>query len=227
MEPMNRKQLRTIARERLRDTGTTRPRWSDETINRSLNEAQRQAAIRSRLLFDNLSSLTLLSVLAGTAAYLLPRSFFEIESVTYEDTGEPLTLAYEEQMYRSDSRWRTRSADRACEFVLQSMPDEQLRLILHPNPQSPTQLRVAGYREPRYDMLGDNDIPEIAPRHHEGLVAWACYRCLSIRDPDGYDPVKAAEFLGDFEREFGPMPTADTRRTRRELREPVIPCRNF
>lgn len=227
MEPMSRQLLRTITRERLRDTGTTRPRWSNETIDRFLNEAQRQAAIRARLLFDNTSTSSLVAVTAGVGSYFLPRAFFEIESVTRESSGEPLPIAIEEQMYRADSRWRTRVADTAREVVLQSMPDERLRLILYPIPQADDSLRLAGYREPLFDMEDDGDEPEIAARHHEGLVAWACYRCLSIRDPDGYDPVKAADHLGDFEREFGPLQTADVRRKHRERREPVTIPRDF
>src|SRR5690606_5476527 len=111
---MTRKTIRTIVRERLRDTGATRPRWSDETINRFIAEAERQAAIRARLLFDDgASSSTLINVVAGIATYLLPRMFFEVTAVRRDEDASPLDIVREEQMYRSDSRWRTRTAGQA------------------------------------------------------------------------------------------------------------------
>ena len=227
MEARTLADLRGITRERLNDLGKSRPRWSDDAINRGLNEAEQQACLRARLLFDQVSAITVLPILANTPLYLLNPSIFDLDSVRDATTGERLSLAYEDQLYMQSSRWRTLTGTAAREYVTQVLPNERLQLLLTPIPSAVTTLQLAVYRTPIYAMEDDADEPEIAPRHHDGLVAWACYRCLSIRDVDGYDPVKAAEHQADFIKEFGILPDANVRRKLREHRRHTMVARDF
>lgn len=223
MDPRTLAQLNALTRDRLNDTGTVRPRYSDDLINRSLNEAQREACERAKLLCDEVSSITQLAILAGQPHVDLARAIFEVDAVHNVDTGEPLRAANEEQLYRQDRRWRTRTGH-ACEYVLVTLPDERIRLRFVPTPIAALNLQLRVYRLPRFEMEA-SDEPEIAARHHEHLVDWAIYRCCSDKDPDLYDPAKAADHLAAFTATFGEKPDANVRRMLREPRSHTVTSR--
>lgn len=221
-------QLEQITRERLDDLGTTRPRWSSESIRRALNEAEREACVRAKLLRDETTdALTQIAVVAGTALYPLARSILEVDGLYDEVTGEPLGETDEASLYRVARNWRAHESVNPRDFVVRVRPNEQLELLLYPKPSVATTLRLQAYRLPRYEMEADDDEPEIAPRHHDGLVEWAVHRCFSVRDPDTYDPVKAGDHLAVFTAQFGERPTADTQRRLRERRRNLVVPRDF
>lgn len=221
--------LITWTRERLDDRGTTRPRWSDEAIGRALNEAQREAAMRGRLLRDDSGVNTLLSLVEGQGQYGLHRAIFEVISVRFVDNGVPLYEGNLETINALDSHWRSRSAARPCNYFIDVLPNERLRLNLVGTPtlsDPMPQLRLDVYRMPFAEMES-GDEPELAPRHHEGLIEWACYRCFMVRDPDNYDPVKASDHLATFEDQFGKRPDANVHRKQREKRRGTTIARQF
>jgi hypothetical protein len=219
--------LRGMTRERLNDRGITRPRWSDIAINRSLNEAEQQACLRARLLFDEASKYTQITIVPNQAAYLLHPSIFEVHDIRDTVTTERLELATEDQLYLESARWRTVIGTAARKYILQILPNERLQLLFTPVPSAATTLQLSVYRTPIMAMESNDDPPEIAPRHHDGLIAWACYRCLSIRDVETYDPVKAADHKADFEKEFGILEDANVRRKKREKRNHTMVARDF
>lgn len=228
MEPRTLETLRTMTRERLSDLGQSRPKWSNAMIDRSLSEAQHEAALTARLLRDEVTpAIVNVSVVAGTSIYTLHRSIFDVDGVIDETNGCELDETSEAVLRNLDAGWRARESTTARNYVIRAMPDERLQLILYPKPTVEATYRLQTYRYPRYPLEHDSDEPEIAPIHHDGLVAWACYRLLSNRDPDMYDPVKAAEHKAEFRRQFGPEIDADTRRNLREKTSNIIKARNF
>lgn len=225
MDPRALADLRSITREQLDDLGIARPRYSDAMIDRGLNEGQREACERARLIRDEVTACTQLAILADQAYVDLHRSIFEVERVLHLDSGDELTEARESTLSANDRRWRERVAATPCEFIVQALPDERIRLRLVPIPTVACNLQLTVYRLPLFPMEGDGDEPEIAARHHEKLVSYAVYKALMTKDPDLYDPVKAAEHLGVFTAEFGEKVDAETRRRQRENRDPCVVSR--
>lgn len=227
MDPRTLATLRTMTRERLFDLGKSKPLWSDEQVDRALNEAQVRATVCARLLRDEVTdSLTKLTVTATTPVALLHRSIFDVDHAYRDIDGVPLVAMTEQALTANDANWRARTGT-PCAYLLQARPDERLQLRLTPAPTEDTVVRLVVYRTPRFLMEGDDDTPEIAPIHHDGLVNWACYRLLSNRDPDQFERTAAERFKADFTAQFGELPDADTLRTRREPRERVAIARDF
>src|SRR5690606_21329052 len=76
-------------------------------------------------------------------------------------------------------------------------------------------------------LATDNDegnlTPEIAPRHHDGLVHWALFVAYSTRDMEGAAPQRAAQHEAEFIKRFGIREDANVMRKKRRHRAPV--CR--
>lgn len=229
MDPRSLRQLIDITRnERLFDVGTPY-RWGDEMLARALSEGEREAAVRGHLLREDSGSRTLLPLVEGQASYLLHPSIFEVDAVRYEG-GVRLEPKAADVLDRQDPEWRTRTSSKPCHYILEALPSERLRLTLTRIPTDFVEglsLRLVAYRRPLYEMSADGDEPEIAPHYHEHLVEWACFRAFSIRNPNLYDPVKAADHLANFERVFGPAEDAAQMRALRERRADVITPREF
>lgn len=228
MLPQTLLELREATRDRLNDHGKVKPKWSDATIDRALNEAEREACERARLLRDEFTdAITKIEATAAVAAYLLHPSIFEIDGAYNETDGRVLTEASEPELYQQDSQWRTRTGSNTCEYVVQALPNERLRLLLVPVPSVAATIRLQVYRYPRYTMTSNGDEPEIGAQHHDGLVEWAVYRCFSVKDPDLYDPQKAADAQAEFTKLFGIKIDANIRRRLREKRTNVAVARDF
>lgn len=217
-----------LARQRLDDTSIP-PRRGDTEMARYANEAVSEAAIRARLLRDETTdSITLISLVADTATYTLHRSVFDVDRIRYADTGEPITRTTEDDLDARSSRWRTQSASRAREFFISLLPGGRLRLTLTPAPTEVGDIRLAVYRKPKDDMeLGISDEPEISSDYHMDLVDWLVYRGCQRRDPDLYDPVKAADHLASFTARFGEKPDANVQRKHRQQERHVVRARDF
>lgn len=210
MDPRTLEDLTAITRERLDDQAQSKPRWSDAAIARGLSEAQREAAVRGRLLRDDNHPATRLVFANGQNTLALHRAFFEVEYALNADTGEEIEIVDLEALRRKEPGWRMRTGSTPDYLLVEVMPDERLRVRLVPTPDVDVIINVqlAVYREPLDDLAVASDELEIAPRHHEGLVAWACYRCFSDRDPDRYDPQRADAYKAEFTAQYGERPAA-------------------
>lgn len=213
--------LEATVRVRLDDQGLSKPRFPSADIAKALSEAEREACVRAHLIIEeDDEELVRINTVAGTARYDLDPCFYQIDRIVHGDTGEVLDETHEDALDRLSRRWSQQSG-RPDEYVVKAAPNEQLRILLVPKPNTPGVLLLRGYRYPRAEMESADDEPEIAPVHHEALVDFACYRLLMAKDADKYDPVKAREFLDVFTGHFGERPTAAQRRARRERRRPT------
>lgn len=155
---MNLRQLIDLSRARLDDNaqqadGSPAPNlWSDTEIIAYLNEAQREACYRARLIRDEITDdLTLIPVVAGQAVYAIDASIFEIDRVMYADNGMPVfpTSEYEldammapsgagygygDSGYSSSTWWRNTKQARSRYFIQETLPSEDLQLRLVPIP---------------------------------------------------------------------------------------------
>lgn len=201
--------------------------FSDEEITMWLNDAEREAAIRGRLIRDFSSAdVAEIPMLANQAYYPLHESFYEIEYLGFEYipaiaasacSERELKLVSQEEMSRINPHWRNDERMRqhygnTLRYAVQD--DKGVRVV--PTPKYNGKLYVEGYRVPIKPMLDMDDSPEINSIHHEYLVQWALYRAFSVPDTETFDPNRAERAEAEFTRYFGLRPDSDLRRITRE-----------
>ena len=211
---MNLEQLIQQSRVDADDTVTNPPLWADEWIAAWLTEAQAEAAIRGRLLYEAANpDVCSVAVTAGAATYPLHKSLYELGHLRFKATGatrsEPLHLASREELDRLRPDWRDEQGP--PEYAIQ----DDTRITLVPRPTAAGTLHIEGYRVPLKALASDNDKPEINESHHRHLVHWALHRAFSKPDADGFDTTRASSAEAAFTRYFGPRPDSDLRRSTR------------
>ena len=197
------------------DDMQTPPLWEPEWVAAWLTEAQAEAAIRGRLLFEAADpAICEIAVTAGVATYPLHKSLYELEHLRFKATGSSASdrvhLKTREELDRIRPGWRDRTDSHPC-FAIQ----DDTRITLVDRPSTAGTLYVEGYRLPLKALANDNDKPEIHEAHHRHLVHWALHRAFSKPDSEAIDPTRAATAEAAFTRYFGPRPDADLRRSTR------------
>lgn len=192
------------------DDHKTPPLWPSKDVARWLAEAEDEAAIRKRLLFDALTpEVTEIEVLPGTIRYKMDSRLFEVTDAWLFNAAETqrtrLTLSDMATINQSCPFWRS---DRG-------MPE---RIVIEDNYLTlpylitePWLVRLEGYRTPLEPLTFDSpdNEPEIAPVHHRFLVYWALHRAYQKPDSETLNPGKSATALEDFEAYFGKRLTAN------------------
>lgn len=185
--------------------------FTDEELTVWFNEAQDEAAIRSRLLYEtDLPAMCSYPVTAGSAVYPLHEAVHEIAHVQFVVTGDTevrhLDIMDRVELDRIDRNWRSRTG--TPRYLIQ----DDTRLTLAPKPDSDGVLTLEVYRLPLDRMQQEVDTPEIAAVHHLRLVDWVMFRAFSKPDGETMDPTRAAAGETRFTKHFGLRPDADARR---------------
>ena len=196
------------------DTVTNPPLWADEWIAAWLTEAQAEAAIRGRLLYEAASAAVCqIAVAANTATHDLHKSLFELVHLRFQATGATtssvLTIKARKELDRIRPGWRDETG--TPRYAVQ----DDTRITLVPRPELAGTLHVEGYRVPLKALENDTDKPELHEAHNRHLVHWALHRAFSKPDSETIDPTRAATAETAFTRYFGPSPDADLRRSTR------------
>lgn len=219
--PMTLAELVAAFREDTDDYGDANGKgqlWKDATVTRFLNEAQAEAALRARLIFDK--SITL-DATPGTIDYPFA-ALFEITRMeiwgivtpgnpladpvvlpVYTSHGCPITSISQDAMDRCYPCWRDDC--RPPEFFIQN----DTTLTFPSKFTTAFQARMNGYRLPTVKLASADDTPEINGIHHIYLVEWAKHRAYSKPDSEGFNPQKSADALARFEDYFGYRPSAN------------------
>lgn len=205
---MTGRELITLFRELAADK-VEPPLWSDALVLDCLNEAEREAADRARLIYDDGYEI---AVTAGQARYAIDPHIIDIERAALTADGDarpPLRLAQYDRL-ELDRLGERRSFDRP--FALVHDGDGTAEII--PAPKRNGLLLLEGYRLPLadFDLDGEPEIPEV---HHRALVEWALFRAYSIPDADGANDQLAAFYHDRFEKYFGRRIDARKRRQQR------------
>lgn len=188
--------------------------WGAEWIAVWMTEAQAEAAIRKRLLYeaDN-PDVCQIAVAANAATYGLHKSLFELAHLRFQATGATtssvLTIKAREELDRIRPGWRDETG--TPRHAIQ----DDTRITLVPRPELAGTLHIEGYRVPLKALENDTDKPELNEAHHRHLVHWALHRAFSKPDSETIDPTRAATAEAAFTRYFGPSPDADLRRSTR------------
>lgn len=188
--------------------------WADEDVRAWLNDAERQAAIRGRLLpEDSEAAVCAIALQAGQRTYTLHDSVFEIISLRLVPEGgraRHLELKSREWLDARMPDWRDRAEP--ARFAIQN--DTSLRLV--GDFGNGDALSLECYRLPLRAMEQPTDTPEIHEAHHEHLVQWALHMAFSIPDTETFDPRRAQDADAAFTRYFGALPDSNLRRITRE-----------
>ena len=196
------------------DTVTNPPLWADEWIAAWLTEAQAEAAIRGRLLYEAANAAVCqIAVAANTATHDLHKSLFELVHLRFQATGATtssvVTIKAREELDRIRPGWRDETG--TPRHAIQ----DDTRITLVPRPTADGTLHLEGYRLPLKALANDTDKPEIHEAHHRHLVHWALHRAFSKPDADGFDATRASSAEAAFTRYFGQRPDSDLRRATR------------
>ena len=183
-----------------------------------LSEAEKEACLRARLIWDESSAFLTVALDAGQDTYPLDARIDRIDRVMFVPAG-PGLKPRELELTGADAiaeqcQWHQSSG----RPELAARRGQTLRVWPAPAAAYPGVLRIACYRFPLDVMEDESDEPEIPQEHHEGLVDWALYRAWSSKDSENDDPGRANAALAAFEQRFGQRPTADVLRRHRERR---------
>jgi len=187
--------------------------WSDADVTDWLNDAQRQACVRGRLLReDELDAVCLLPLIPAKKTYKLHPALYEIINIRMlRGTDRPKERAIASREWLDDKRpnWREETGD-SC-YVVQD--DTTIRIV--GDIQTGDALRIECYRLPIAPMEDGDDEPEIHQSHHEHLIQWALHKAFSIPDADSLDTNRSDRAEDVFTRYFGRLPDSDMRRVTR------------
>ena len=188
--------------------------WDAEWIATWLTEAQAEAAIRKRLLYEASNpAVCQIAVAANAATHDLHKSLFELVHLRFQATGAAtssvLSIKAREELDRIRPGWRDETG--TPRHAIQ----DDTRITLVPRPEVAGTLHIEGYRVHLKALENDTDKPEIHEAHHRHLVHWALHRAFTKPDSETIDPTRAATAEAAFTRYFGPSPDADLRRSTR------------
>lgn len=208
--------LIALARERLDDE--LEPHLvSDASLAGWATEGEREACVRARLLFDDeLGDLTRIALVPDRGVYPLDERVLSIVSaeIQWAVGSAPCRLVLKGLDWIREQSRRTESYGTPHAVA----DDGRARLHVWPRPVLAGELHLTVYRAPLRALADPDDEPEIAPRHHDGLVDWMLYRAYQIKDREIEDLARAAQALRDFTERFGERPSADVQRRHRERR---------
>ena len=202
-------ELRQLVREMVSDVRSP-PMVSDFRIRFWLNEAQREACLRARLLRENnASSRSTITTVADTAEYALDDTVQVVQRAWLSGENDP-PLAIQRD-WASDELWPSWRTETGRPRAI--IPDiTSGSITIAPVPDAVYTIGLQLWRLPTTDeeLLNDTDSPVIKAQHHPDLVHWVCYRIRNSRDLEIYEPDDALYELGQFEAKFGPRPSAET-----------------
>ena len=188
--------------------------WSDEDVTDWLNDAQRQACIRGRLIREsNDDAVCRIDMTPGQQSYdLHPLAYEIISAWLHPVSGRPclLELHSREWLDRNHPGWRSHKHN------AWALVQDDTSITLAGRINAGDVLRLECYKLPEDMELSSWSEPEIHMAHHEHLIQWALHKAFSVVDTEVFDPERAERAALEFTRYFGLQPDSDMRRITRE-----------
>lgn len=203
-----------------RVAGASDQMWSDATLVRYIDEAQRRLAREGLVIRDaSTPDVCVITPVNGTAEYALHPSVLAVISAKQDgDTADLARAGHSAfQTYRQPDPYffdPSSLSTLAPGKVLAYSTDEYLRmdedgssgvvnLRLYPVPATgylnPIRLRVVRLPIERLNARNLLCVPEVPEIHHLEMLDWAAYLALRIVDVDAGMPNRAMEFRASFE----------------------------
>jgi len=189
--------------------------WDTADIVRWLEEAEREACVRRRLLHESaLPDVCQIVIAPGVAVYPLHPKLYELDHIGFKEEGDtrrrPIEQVSTGYLDNTVPEWRDRAG--CPRYAVQG--DTTLRLV--PTPDQAGTLFLEGYRLP-LEVAGATTF-EIHQAHHRNLLDWALFRAFSVPDADTLDLNRSEVAEKAFAEYFGDRPDSDLRRlTRTDL----------
>lgn len=203
-----------------RSGGDTDYLWSDATLIRYIDEAQRRFARRSFVLRDSSTpECTLVTLKTGVSEYALHPSLISVLSAKYPTDRNDLARAGHSVLnagVRATDNWDlSRQPLAAVGKPVAFATDEQvvmgdedssatISMRVFPTPDLASNnlvLRLRVVRSPidRLTPASLSAVPEIPEDHHLEMLDWAAYLALRIVDDEAGSPKRAGDFSTTFE----------------------------
>ncbi len=194
--------------------------WTDTTLVRYINEAQRRFAVKAYVIRDSTTSEIVNVTLAeGVTNYTLHPSIIAVVSARREDaTGDLARVGHSALGSYSnpgtmmwDPCYDTMSPGTAIAYATDETIGEfdddsigAVSLRVYPEPsadQAGDIIKLRVVRKPLDELVVNNlsVSPEIPSDHHLEMLDWAAYLALRIVDHDAGNPGRATEFAASFE----------------------------
>lgn len=194
--------------------------WSDESLVRYINEAQRRFARQGLIIRDGTTpSITQVTLQGGVEFYPLHKSILAVISARYEGDDFDLTRSGHSALdaYNApDTHFHmpTRGAvapGRPIAFATDEMltvdPADSstgaVNMRIYPVPsadQDGVKVHLRVVRLPEKKLALDvHEIPEIPEDHQLEMLDWAAYLALRVVDIDAESPNRANQFRQSFE----------------------------
>lgn len=212
-------ELRDEARGRLDDRAPPYL-WSAPDLDRYINNAVEEAAIRARLIYDERTPRVVeIALREGVAEYPLAAEVIRVDYAVLKSTGREIERIKDRDLRDWDCRWK------AATGTPIAFHERESTIRVYKIPEAADVLMLGLWRLPLCKLTRDDDEPEIPRREHIKLVDWACREAYLKRDSDTQDENKAATFEALFTASFGPRETADVYRKRRLRGATVVKAR--
>lgn len=193
--------------------------WTDATLTRYINEAQRRFARKGLVIRDSKTAdCCQITLVAGQKEYTLHPSVLAVISARYEDDNVDLargghsafdTYRQPDSYYFDPSQLSSLPPGKPLAFstdeTLEADDNGSISTVVlrtYPTPtadQAGKKLLLRVVRLPLEPLKSNNSVPEIPEDHHIEMLDWAAYLALRIVDHDAGDPARANEFRASFE----------------------------
>lgn len=207
-------ELMMAARQEARDTKQPYL-WHDDELIRHANQAEREAARRARLITDTLTDednadtpapLCLYNLTQGQSVITLHPKILFVRRVKLGSKEIPVPKIDRRDLDAEAPGWETHQAS---DIVAYCSNYQKGKLVLYTASPAVDTARLTVVRLPLADMADPNeDEPEIAEQHHDGLVHWMLHRMYMKPGDETFDAAQSQAHLALFEQEFGKRSSA-------------------
>lgn len=175
--------------------------WPPDIVNKYVDDAEREAAERGRLLFDRItSSVCRIPVVTTHPAYNLSELITEVTRVDFfvDDVHQfQVAIHNRKELERLQPNWRTDNFPSTQAIIIDDSTVELAGAITENG-----LLHLEVYRYPLVPA-SQSDKFEIAARNHIHLLDWMKHLAYNKRESDIYSPQLAKEFEERFTSRFG------------------------
>jgi len=214
--------LRTELRDNMlhdrsdRVSGQTDRLWTDATLNRYINEAQKRFARDSFCLRDaTTAAVTEVAMVTDQHEYALSKKVLAVISAKIEGedgdmirTGHSALNAYSppDPMFFDVNAVSSAAGKPVAYSTDEGFGADGSQIVtptlyLYPKPSATynaTNIKMRVVRLPLVDMSADDDEPEIPEEHHLDMLDWAAYLALRIADDDVGNQKLAERYAQSF-----------------------------
>jgi len=179
--------------------------WSDIELIAYINEAEREACRRARLIVDSTTSaICSISISASTAKYALDSRVISIRRAKLASRTIPLGWASYLDLDENRPGWETETG----EIEAYNTDLNTGYILFYRIPTASDTVTLTVVREPLAEMNDLEETPEIPTRYHVNMLRWAMVQAYLKPDSETKNDELAQLNEALFTQEFGPKRSA-------------------